>query len=544
MSLLSSTEVKKLKAADQRLLRELNRSAPWLKRRLLWRGAEVKRHAKLAIAGEAGLAKFKAMGAKRGLFDIRFEQRPWRDSDGEKRVFTLARAASTDMFPMGTHYWLRDNAIIGARFSKLEDRSYQRRGRELLLSCLTFISSVAQLKRFEGIVQSKSRAFVSSVTNWPRIFAAIDDNLTTQRHEGWAHKQDAWQMLAWYVLEALEEGRLAHGDLTDKHKRFLGMIVPFLAKVSFWRCENSGSWEEIEAVRTSVRAWEHRLIVRIAELARKPQYRFFVDGYTGARGYLGARYNKVDLFRAAEILDREASRVMLKDLPYESPMYSRSDPRFRRGDAALIYLLELDYVGFLGARAGKNKRWVQAMEERLLKGVLALQDDRSGGIARYHRDTYQRCGFFRSLTAAKLIKLYGAPSGDASGKFAERHLLVPRGRQAAWTHFVWQLAAWAGERFAVTGEKRFRVLHDRFFVQGLKLITGKEASLDLDEHSVSRIIRIPSWRMPECYIADITPDGSEMQFPSPHTPLNWAVCEMINAFRVRTAVLAQTAREK
>lgn len=544
MSLLSSAEIKKLKAQDQRLLEEFDRRFPHLKRRLLWRSAEVKRHAKLAIKSGTGLAKFQSLGAKKGLFEIRFERRLWLDSDGERRVFTLARAASTGMFPMGTHFWLRDNAIIGARFAKLDDRRQRRQGRDLLLSCLTFISSVAQLKRFEAIVRAKSTAFIDRVDNWPRIFAAIDDNLITERHEGWAHKQDAWQILAWYVLEALEEGRLHHDDLTEKHKRFLGLIVPFLAKVSFWKCDNSGSWEEIEAVRTSVRAWEHRLIVRIAELAQKGEYRFLADGYTRARRHLGVRFKKAGLIQAVEILDREASRAMLTDLPYESPMYRRFDPRFREADAALIYLLELDYVAFLGPRVGKDARWVRAMEDRLLKEILALQDDRSGGIVRYRRDTYQRTGFFRALTTAKLIKLYGAPSGDASGQFAERHLLVPRGRQAAWTHFVWQLAVWAGGRFLATGERRFGLLHDRFFTQGLRLITGNEGSLDLDERNSSRIVQLPPWRMPECYITDTAPNGTEMQFPSPHTPLNWAVCEMIHAFRVRAAVLDKRERRK
>jgi hypothetical protein len=544
MSLLSPAEIKKLKAQDRRLITEFDRKFPHLKRRLLWRNSEVKRLAERTVGTRAGLAKLESFGVKKGLFEIRFERRPWRDSDGERRVFTLARAASTGMFPMGTHFWIRDNAIIGARFAKIGDRRQQLRGRDVLLSCLTFMSSVAQLKRFEAIVRAKSRAFIKNVDNWPRIFAAIDDNLTTERHEGWAHKQDAWQILAWHVFEALEEGRLAHDDLTDKHKRFLGLVVPFLAKVSFWRSENSGSWEEIEAVRTSVRAWEHRLIVRMAELSQKPKYRFLLTGYSQLRRYLGKRFSKVQLGRAVEILDREVSRAMLADLPYESPMYPRTDPRFRRGDATLIYLLELDYVAFLGERTGKGLRWVRSMEDRILREILALADERSGGITRYQRDTYQRAGFFRALTTATLIRLYGAPSGNASGNFSERHRIVPRGRQAAWTHFVWQLAAWAGGRFLATGERRFALLHDRFFTQGLRLITGKEGSLDLDERNSSRIVKLPSWRMPECYIADTAPNGAEMQFPSPHTPLNWAVCEMFYAFRVRSSVLEKRESQK
>jgi hypothetical protein len=544
MSLLPPKETKELQAQDRRLLAELDARYPHLKRCLRWRNGEVRRHATSVLNGAGGLSQFKKLAERKGLFDIRFERQSWVDSDGERRVFTLARAAVTEMFPMGTHFWLRDNSIIGARFLKVGDARQQHRGKEVLLSCLSFISSVAQLERFEDLVRTRSRSFLQDVRNWPGIFAAIKDNLIVERNEGWAHKQDAWQMLAWYVLEALEDGRLSLSDLTKKHKKFLGLIVPFLAKVSFWRCANSGSWEEIEAVRTSVRAWEHRLVVLIGELARKPRYRFLVEGYVRSRRHLAARFKRVDITGAVSILDKEASRVLLVDLPFESPGYSRRDPRFRKGDAALIYLLEIDYIDFLAGRTGRDEKWARAMEDRILSEVLALRDDRSGAIYRYRGDSYQRSGFFRFLTTTRLRLMYGAPSGDASAQFAERSKLVPRGRQAAWTHFVWQLSAWAGKRLLETGEQRFGVLHDTFFIQGLALITGNEGSLDLNSRGAPRTVRIPAWRMPECYIADITSGGKELLFPSPHTPLNWAVIEMVHAFKVRKKVLEATAGSK
>lgn len=544
MSPLSTVQVKRLSALDKQLLDKFARAFPKLKQRSDWRNEQVKRAVSKAVKEWEGFKSFQKMADNNGLFDIGFERRRWTDSDGERRTFTLARAAWTDMFPMGTHFWLRDNTIIGARLLRSREPRLRRRGRELLLSCLTFISSVAQRKRFQAIVSARSKKFVLNVDNWPRVFTAIADNLTTQRHEGWSHKQDAWQMLAWYVLEALEEGRLADRDLTAKHRFFLGIVVPFLAKVSFWKCENNGSWEEIAAVRTSVRAWEHRLVVRIAELAAKPQYRYLSAGYTRQRRHLGARFRNTGLQDAVRVLDREASQAMLKALPFESPMYRQSDARFRRSDAALIYLLELNYVAFLAERAGRSVAWAKRMEERLLKGILTLQDDRSGGLYRYKRDTYQRCGFFRALTVAKLVQAYGAPSGDASKDISLRNRLVPQGRQAAWTHFAWQLAAWTGERFLATKEAKYGMLSAQFFRQGLSLITGSEGSIDLDVRGRPRVVRIAPWRMPECYIADVSNDGIEIVFPSPHTPLNWAVAEMINAFRVREEILEVAKKGK
>jgi len=488
------------------------------------------------------LAQFQRLERElesKGLFDVRCEKRTWRDLDGERRVFTLARAATTDMWPMGTHYWVRDNALIGARFLLSENHNHRRLGKELLLSALTFMSSVSQLKRMEAVVRSKSAGFVKDAANWPYIFAGVKTNLAAHEKEEWAHKQDAWQILAWYVLEGIERGLITRHDLTAKHRNFLSLIVPFLIKVSFWRCENSGSWEELVAARSSVRAWEHRLIVRLGEFSQNRGFAFIDDGFTRHRAYLAGTYKKRSLLEAIKVAERSVAKEMLQDLPYESPSYKRSDPRRRQGDAALIYLLQIDYPRFLAARVGRSAQWAEALEGLIFKTVSKLDDKVTGGIARYGNDSYQRQGFFRYLTVAKLQKLYGAPSGDASSHFVGRDKVVPRGRKAAWTHFVWQLAAWAGRRYLRTGDLKDKAMHDRFFRRGMSLITGdRETSIDWDASGKARILSIHPYRMPECYISDKLPGGDVAIFPSPHTPLNWAVGEMFDAFQIRRQVLA------
>ena len=475
----------------------------------------------------------------KGLFDVRCEKKTWRDLDGERRVFTLARAATTDMWPMGTHYWVRDNALIGARFLISEDHSHRRLGKELLLSALTFMSSVSQLKRMEAVVRSKSARFVKDAANWPYIFAGVKTNLAAQEKEGWAHKQDAWQILAWYVLEGVERGHINRYDLTIKHRTFFSLIVPFLIKVSFWRCENSGSWEELVAARSSVRAWEHRLLVRLGEVSQNRGFAFIDDGFTRYKASLPAAYKKRSLLEAIKVAERRVTKEMLQDLPYESPSYKRGDPRRREADAALIYLLQIDYPRFFAARIGRSAQWAETLEGLILRTVSTLDDKVTGGIARYGNDSYQRQGFFRYRTVAKLQELYGSPSGDASSHFVGRDKVVPRGRKAAWTHFVWQLAAWAGRRYLVTGDLKDKARHDRFFCRGMSLITGdKETSIDWDASGKARILSIPPFRMPECYISDKLPGGDVAIFPSPHTPLNWAVGEMFDAFQIRRQVLA------
>lgn len=479
-----------------------------------------------------------------GLFDIRTERHSVRDVDGDRFVMTMARAASTDMWPMGTNYWVRDNALIGARYLASDDSSGMKLGRALLVSALNFMSTVSQLERFEQIIRSSSRSFKSNPDNWPFIFVSIKDNLNAARHEGWAHKQDAWQIVAWYVLDAVDRGHLPLSALTKKNRRFFGCLVPFLCSISFHRAENSGSWEEIPAIRSSVRAWEHRLMVRLAELSKRREWSFLNRDFEEHRRYLPKSFRRLSLCDAVKKIERDVIKVMSRDLPYESRPYSKRDPRYRESDGALIYLLQLDYPKFLAERSKRTQAWAASLEAKILSGILSLTDSKSGGIYRYGNDSYQRSGFFRHTVTAALAELYGAPSGDASAHFSGRDRIVPKGRKAAWTHFVWQLSAWAGQRYLETGNTRYQQLHTTLFKRGLGFVTGSnEVSLEQISNGRSRVFRVPKYRMPECFIADIGPSGRELIFPSPHTPLNWSVGEMFDAFRVREAVLARNVSE-
>jgi hypothetical protein len=528
----------KLKLADTALLTELERRLKRRQRLGEWRNLELFKQ-RTRAKSVAGLATLQRSLERKGAFAIQIEKKRWRDTDGESRWFTLARAASTEMWPMGTNYWVRDNALIGVRYLFSKDRRFKKVGKELLLSALTFMSSKAQLARCERIIRSTSAAFRRNPNNWPYIFASIKDNLNAAREESWAHKQDAWQIVVFYVLEAIEAGLIEARELTEKHRKFIGMVLPFLAKISFWTCENSGSWEELPAVRTSVRAWEHRLVIKLAKISRQKDCSFVARDFLKFRRQLSGALRTSSLDAAVALMEKQAIREMLKDLPAESPRYRRSDPRYRYADGALIYLLLIDYPYFLAARLGKDHRWAHRLEERIVTTVGSLEDPLTGAIRRYKNDCYQRTGYFRNLTIHKLNAIYGAPSGDASAHFAARGRAVPAGREAAWTHFVWQLAAWSGQRYLETGSPLYRRIHERYFEQGLGLFTGKgEVSIEQGPSGTPRVIPIAPVRMTECYISEKGAGGKALIFPSPHTPLNWSVAEMFNAFGVRREVLS------
>ncbi len=528
-----------LEDRDMALRQILARGKPRL-RNGAFRNVEL---ARWDVAEERDVERFDHFEDKlkrKGLFDISFERHRWKDADGSTHSHFLARAAVTDMWPMGTSYWLRDNAIIGARLLRSHDKTRRRQGLQLLLSGLTFMSSIAQRDRFKSMIRSKQSRYIDDPRHWPHIFADIKSNLSCRNVEGWAHKQDAWQILAFHILGAIETKRLSLGELSPAHREFIALIIPFLAKVECWKCENSGSWEEIPSVRTSVRAWEHRLIVRLGELSERADYKFLSTTYNRVRRHLPPAFRGRSLRETVDILDRKLCSAMLRDLPFESPHYARRDPRFRETDAALFYLLELDYPTFLATRVGKNSGWAKRLETELLSLILALQDGASRGIYRYANDTYQREGYFRNVTVAKLNEMYGGPSADASSNFSGRETILPTGRKAAWTHFVWQLCWWSAQRYLQTQAASYLKLHQRLFKEGLGLVTGaQERSLDVGSNGASRVVRVPAWRMPECYIAERSPSGRELVIPSPHTPLNWATAEMVHAFTLRRQLLSQ-----
>ena len=209
----------------------------------------------------------------------------------------------------------------------------------------------------------------------------------------------------------------------------------------------------------------------------------------------------------------------------------RSDPRYRRADGALIYLLQLNTPRLVSQVQGLGTKWSESMERKILATVERLFDPRSGGFKRYHGDSYQRVGFFRAETVRKLNELYGGPSGDASAQFNARDSIVPKGPEAAWTHFTWQLSAWAGRRYRETGILRYYELQQRYMAEGMRTITRRGMrSLEIGADGAIHSISIPGYRFPECYLTEIGANRKALLFPSPHTPLNWAAAEALDAF--------------
>lgn len=436
---------------------------------------------------------------KEGTFDFNFESVNWSDTDGEQKTLTINRASNTPMWPMGTNFWVRDNAIIANRLLNLDYDSFpfpvewQQKGKDILLSTLTIMSSIRQIKRFEDIISGKKDHNLAN--HWPHIFLTIDSNLNASEDEHWMHKQDAWQILYCYVLDALEKKQLTLDELTRKQQRVLELACPFLEKIDFSTSTNGGSWEEIEAIRTSVLTWDTALLEKLSK-------------------------SPFSTPLAAQLFQK-GKKLILEKLPFESPTHEKNSPLYRETDASLIYALQQDFIDW---------KEHSSLLHSLTFTIEGLK--REFGLMRYEKDSYQGLDYYTNKTTQSLTEMYDSPSGDSSGvdQFIKRGQLVPTGEEAQWTHFTWQLSAAYGRLAHSTGETSFYTKQKEWFYFGLSLITGEnEISIHQNIDQEMRITPAPAFHLPECYNAASTNLGI-LRYPSMHTPLYWSIAECLSAF--------------
>lgn len=480
-----------------------------------------------------------------GTFTVQLITKTFTDTDGSTDTVHIPRAAETDMWPMGTHAWVRDMALGADRLLQVAHSTSNKQqlveGKDLLLSALTLMSTEAQLQRFNTIIASENRFFKAKPINWPYIFMAIDGNLTAQNPEPWAHKQDAWQALAVCTFRALQAGQVTPADLSASHKQFLAVSAPFLIAVEYWQQENSGSWEELEAVRTSVLSWDTALLQEyMQQLAQEDDWLLAVAKPIWQQLPVFGNYDSI--VECCENFLQKGVDVLAVQLPHESPQYPVSDPRYREADAALLYVLHNSTVQLVADYCNKDEAWIHATEQAIVAAVLSLQDVEQGGIARYKNDSYQRIGFFRPSIVKRLRSYYGSQSGDASGieDFVQRDTIVPKGKEAVWTHFVWQLTWWSALRYLQTGNTDYKQIAVEQFNKGINLITTANMfSLDVTKKGTVHVMPIPAGLIPECYVAE-TWRGDEYMFPSAHTPLNWSIREAQLAFAIMQKVFSSS----
>lgn len=471
-----------------------------------------------------------------GSFNIRLERHTLRGEGPELKIL-VPRAAITPMWPMGTNVWIRDLAKIASRLMSgaasgiPQAASWRQDGLELLMSGVALLSTPAQLKRFENVIKHEGDPHLLHADLWPHIFLNIESNLHGETAEPWSHKQDAWQMLVVYVLDALESGQVKENALTAAERKFLGLAIPFLAKTEFWKHETSGSWEELPAVRSSVIVWDLAVIDRIATAIAQGRLQFLHEEFASFVPYLQTSLAGSTLATCCKILAEEGAKQLLALLPNESPGYSTDDPRFRDADAAAAYHLMLDAPQMVSRYVDVPSDWIATMQQQIVGGLLSLQDPVTRGIRRYRGDSYQGLNYFTHETVARLEAICGGPSGDASGleAFKMRAAAITPGYEAAWCHPLWQMIGYAAKQSMRDKSVESLAFRNELLLQGLGALTGdNEWTTEKTADGILRNIPIDSLRFTEAWLA-VQYRGEVRYIPSPHTPLQWCVAEAMQA---------------
>lgn len=456
---------------------------------------------------------------------------------------TIIGATNRGEAQMVDAIWVRDQAQIAMAETEMWSRGrnqvghpYEKEGqnaRGVFKSLLTIMSTPSQLGKFDGMLTyGDDPKYRDDPKNWPQIFLHRN-NLNGEMTEGWAHKQDAWQMLVYGTLDAIEKGLLTVEDLEPSHREFLGYVIPFLNAAHFWENPNSGSWEEATAVRSSTLAWDTVIIPQLKDYAQKPEFGFIKDQFEGLAAGGKISNGSSDFDECADGLVQKGKEKLASLKLWESridPSNLNEPGMDRQADAALLYFLELGIDDkFFDETEGIPK----SVEEEVLRNVYTLWDPRTGGIKRYLNDSYQGLNFYTHDVQEKLQRLYSGatPSSDFSGigHFTGRNKIVAKdlgnaeGTEAAWTHFNFQLSDWAGKKYRETRDSRWKHIQESHFLYGLSAVTGEgEHSIHVNSDGVF-MQEIPAYRIPECYITMRDPSGVDYVMPGPYTPLNWAV---------------------
>lgn len=446
--------------------------------------------------------------------------------DGVARAISIVAATDTNAShgDMSSMLYLRDHIQAASALMELylhNPGRYKTEGEKaktLLLSALHLMSTKAQLARFNDVV---ARGNQVGQEDWPHISLLFND-LAGEKPNGWRNKQDSFQMLAYLTHDAILRGFLHEDELLPSHRIFLASIAPLLKSVGFPMCENSGSWEELEARRTSVMAVETALLGKMQQLLR-----------AGKADFLAEQRGLIDKLFAVGL--QEIGRR----LPNESADYPKDTIKYRTADAALIYVLLYNLPKLLvDAKVTIGNHGIMSqrqIEDLVLERLAELDDSLTGSILRYVGDSYQRVNFHTNQVQQIIYDIKQRVKDEARERGGEinldikqrlRNELTPKGREAAWTHPLGQLASWAAKRSLETSgdeAKHYRKQAVGYLNRILALITGgNDWHAVLSEDGHYSVAQTPAFKLPECYVTYRTTEGDEFVVPSPHTPLNWS----------------------
>ena len=452
---------------------------------------------------------------------------------------------------MTNSLWIRDQAFIAAALLEegdyLNDKETTRQGKKLLLSLLDLMTLPSQIERFDDII---SRRGIASPEEHPLIkfdMQRTTDGIALDLQTDWNHNQDAWQILAYYAVNALENGFIPREDILP-YREFFERIPNFFYAVDYLNRPSKGSWEEICAKgRFSTIVWEWSLLFHLHK----------------NRVIFGFTDESSNLMRQ---MIQKGAQAIVRRFPDESTeLHTKDDPAYRKEDAALLYvgltktpelLLEMEKEGFdpvdfsvnpiIKKNIEEGMSLVDATYVAMFETISHLKDPITKGMARYKGDSYQASCFWLDScwnTLASENGLWLDPRyKDDNGiiNFVGREILVNilnremhgSGYETAiagWMHPNLQAASIAFNRVAQTSnpvaQQWFWDKGLEFFKDALSMITNENAWTIRPGITGMELYNLPPGIAPECIVTNILQNGEKVIHYGPWGPLFWtAAC--------------------
>lgn len=281
--------------------------------------------------------------------------------------------------------WVRDSSWI---YEGLKALGRSEDAKTVILRLWDYYSTKAQTDRMKNIIENPSLS--SDAMNCPHIrFDASsptlddvfikDENGNLKRQE-WNHKQnDAHGMFLLSLHDAVYELNLTENDITKERAESFALLFQFFDAISYESYEDSGAWEEIDAVRASSIGLVANAHYRWSQTLEEDSS--FSKKLTSLTSELKeTERSSIENLKSGW---EKGLSVVKRHLENggESPFYDKSSSLHRGADSALLHLL--------------TPYKLEGLEDSHVKEIITLVRslEREGGILRYENDSYQAMGY-------------------------------------------------------------------------------------------------------------------------------------------------------
>lgn len=405
--------------------------------------------------------------------------------------------------------WVRDSAWI---YEGLKAQSRKDDAKRVVLALWDYYATSHQRARMEAI--HKDPASATDQMKVPHIrFDAkspdlddvhIEENGKIIRQE-WNHKQnDAHGLFLLALADAVVELGVSSEEVTTPRAKALALLFRYFADVKYESFEESGAWEEVDAVRASsvgLVANAHIKWDRILENKDK-------SAFSARLNEVLASFDDTVTSSLKNLKNSHAKGLHLVTTSLakggESPEFDKDHILYRGADSALLHLLT----------PYKLEGLTESQEDKILELVTSLE--REAGVLRYEKDSYQAMGY-AWLADGSLLH------GTSEGHFAARARLFDQfgpGTEPHW-FFDSMLAISFLDMAANRPNQKDEYVSKavRAIKRNLGQLTGSQLGTEL---MCSDASRPDAFRFPES-INVVLIDGKKHFIPSYIVPLNWPI---------------------